>query len=246
MQYTVASRQLCITLFLFFDFLHVAESWIVTAVQSTATSLQTQVVIPESHVNLSTRRRLFISIGSVIAPLAIAGVMPELARAAENEQFGSISTSPYRKQADKFGYEFQPPPNFEPGNKLLKTHLDEVNFENSQISGYQFGITVDPVRISSLRQFGSPEEVAAKVVMAEVNRDGVFEVTLMEDPMAAPDDSFYLLNYLSKGKRGDKRFLTKFFIQGQMLYALTAQCKEQDYPNLQQDMVQAIDTFRTL
>ena len=105
---------------------------------------------------------------------------------------------------------------------------------------------MDPVRIESLRQFGTPEEVAAKVVLAEVNRDGVFDVTLMEDPVAGPDASYYQLNYQSKGKRGNKRFVAKFFIQKQMLYALTAQCKEDNYATLSKEMLQAAESFRVL
>ncbi|KAL7565030.1 hypothetical protein ACA910_020741 [Epithemia clementina (nom. ined.)] len=153
----------------------------------------------------------------------------------------------YQKQTDKFGYAFQVPSNFEaPSKKPLPTHLDEVNFKSANVPGYQYGITVDPVRISSLAQFGTPEEVAAKVVLAEVNRDGVFEVTLMEDPMAAPNNAYYILNYLSTGKRGDKRFVTKFYIQNQMLYALTAQCKEADYPTIQDDIRHAVESFRVI
>lgn len=152
----------------------------------------------------------------------------------------------YTRQTADFGYRFQPPENFGAGNKPLKTHLDEINFKSETIGGYQYGITVDPVRIKSLRQFGTPEEVAAKVVLAEVNRDGVYDVVLKEDPFAAPDNAYYQLNYLSKGKRGNKRFLTKFYIQNQKLYALTAQCKEDDYETLRSEMLKAADSFQVL
>ena len=105
---------------------------------------------------------------------------------------------------------------------------------------------MDPVRIESLRQFGTPEEVAAKVVLAEVNRDGVFDVILMENPVAGPNDSFYQLNYQSKGKRGTNRFITKFYIEKQKLYAMTAQCKEDDFKNLESEMLKAAASFQVL
>ena len=124
----------------------------------------------------------------------------------------------------------------QPSNKPLKTHLDEVNFNGN---GINVGITVDPVRINSLRQFGTPQEVAAKVVTAEVNRDGVFEVTLLEDPVELPDKS-YLLQYLSKGKRGNKRNVCKIFIENQKLYVLTAQAKEDVYDKEAEKTIQAI------
>lgn len=152
----------------------------------------------------------------------------------------------FTRQTDQLSYEFQPPPNFGAGNKPLKTHLDEINFKSEDVGGYQFGITVDPVRIESLRQFGTPEEVAAKVVLAEVNRDGVFNVILMENPVAGPNDSFYQLNYQSKGKRGTKRFITKFYIEKQKLYAMTAQCKEDDFKNLESEMIEAAASFQVL
>ena len=152
----------------------------------------------------------------------------------------------FTRETDQFAYEFQPPDNFGAGNKPLRTHLDEINFKSETVPGYQYGITVDPVRIDSLRQFGTPQEVAAKVVLAEVNRDGVFDVTLMADPEAGPNDSFYQLNYQSKGKRGNKRFVAKFYIEKQKLYALTAQCKEDDFPALESEMLKAANSFRVL
>lgn len=152
----------------------------------------------------------------------------------------------FTRETDQFAYEFQPPENFGAGNKPLRTHLDEINFKSESVAGYQYGITVDPVRIESLRQFGTPQEVAAKVVLAEVNRDGVFDVTLMADPQAGPNDSFYQLNYQSKGKRGNKRFVAKFYIEKQKLYAMTAQCKEDDFAALESEMLKAAESFRVL
>lgn len=141
------------------------------------------------------------------------------------------------------GYSVQLPSSLsEPSNKPLKTHLDEVNFNGD---GLQVGITVDPVRISSLRQFGTPPEVAARVVTAEVNRDGVFEVTLWKDPVETQEGA-YVLTYLSKGKRGDKRFVCKIYIEHQKLHVLTAQVKEADYARKEKEMMAVVDSFRVL
>lgn len=158
----------------------------------------------------------------------------------------------FRRVTDDFRYEFQPPSGFVgPGQKPLKTHLDEVNFQSSEIPGYQIGITVDPVRITSLAEFGTAEQVAAKVVLAEVNRDGVLEVKLLEDPLSGEiqidggsSTMFYQLNYLSSGKRGNKRNIAKFYVQNQKLFALTAQCKEENYEMVQGTMLAAVRSFR--
>jgi PsbP len=158
-----------------------------------------------------------------------------------------------KRSTKDFAYEFAIPtsPNsFQLSNKPVKTHLEEINVTNDQYKGYQYGITVDPVRISSLSEFGTPEQVAAKVVLAEVNRDGVFDVTLMKDPaqVAGSDDgasaSALILNYRSSGTRGDKRFVVKFSIFQNKLYALTCQCLEADYATLSKEINQAVDSFR--
>jgi hypothetical protein len=164
-------------------------------------------------------------------------------QAKEEEE--DISSALFRRQTDQFAYQFQPPPGAVTAGKPLKTHLDEVNFK-VPTNSLQFGITVDPVRIDSLKDFGTPEEVAAKVVLTEVNRDGVFDVTLMEDPIAVESTGntlFYQLNYLSVGKRGKKRNVARFAIVQHKLYALTAQCLEDDYATLQPVLQVAVRSF---
>lgn len=167
------------------------------------------------------------------------------ARAVDND---AAALGAFVRRTEQLAYQFQPPREFgtAPTNKPLKTHLDEVNFISPNRKGYQFGITVDPVRIDSLQSFGTPEEVAAKVVLSEVNRDGVFDVTLMEDPLVVNNNKAYQLNYLSVGKRGRKRYVSRFAIVHKKLYALTAQCLEEDYGDLKKELLTAVDSFLVL
>ena len=159
-----------------------------------------------------------------------------------------------RKVSDPVGggdgsYQFTPPPGFSATNKPLKTHLVEVNFVSETApSGYQYGITVDPIRLDNLRQFGTPDEVAAKVAMAEVNRDGVFDVKLMQDAQTIGDndDNMVLLNYKSSGKRGEKRFVCVLAVKDHKLYAVTAQCKEDDYSSVEKEMIATVKSFQVL
>lgn len=51
-----------------------------------------------------------------------------------------------------FAYRFVPPPEMEPGAKPVKTHLFEMNWKSPSTPKYTFGITIDPVRISSLKE----------------------------------------------------------------------------------------------
>ena len=97
-------------------------------------------------------------------------------------------------------------------------------------------------------QFGTPEEVAARVVTAEVNRDGVFDVTLLEDPYQINNGvvDAYVLKYLSVGKRGRKVYTNKIFISpNQLLYVLTSQCKEDDFPTQEKDIKNTVESFQT-
>lgn len=109
-------------------------------------------------------------------------------------------------------------------------------------------------------QFGTPEEVAARVVTAEVNRDGVFEVTLLEDPYETQERSSsdtaptttttttaYILQYLSVGKRGNKHYFNKIVISKNQLYVLTAQVKQEDYTtnkDLADEMKRIVTSFQ--
>lgn len=162
-------------------------------------------------------------------------------------QWGLADTTTvyFTRHEKEFGYTVKLPETLsQPSNKPLKTHLDEVNF--SGIGGVNVGITVDPVRISSLRDFGTPSEVAAKVVTAEVNRDGVFEVTLLQDPVELPDKS-YVLQYLSQGKRGNKHNVCKIFIQNNKLYVLTAQAKEDVYStDVEKTILDIVESFQII
>jgi hypothetical protein len=71
----------------------------------------------------------------------------------------------------------------------------------------------------------------------------VFEVTLLDDPVAVGDA--YLLEYLSAGKRGKKIYLNKIIVSSdKLLYVLTAQCKEDDYPTLKAEMKSTVSAFQ--
>ena len=84
--------------------------------------------------------------------------------------------------------------------------------------------------------------MAARVVTAEVNRDGIFEVTLLEDPYE--DGGAYLLQYLSVGKRGNKHVANKIFIQNNQLFVLTAQVKQDDYSAHAEELKRIVDSFQ--
>lgn len=197
----------------------------------------------------SKQRRKFIDQSSAIASLLLP--LP-LAPAIASDEAAPGPSEPYTRAPSpgdkfRFGYTVTPPPSFVASNKPLKTHLDEINFSPPGVRGYTLGVTVDPVRISGIRDFGTPEEVAAPVVTAEVNRDGVFEVTLAKDPKEDASAGCYDIEYISDGKRGTKRFVTRIYVTGGFLYVLTLQSKQAEYDAARElDALKCVKSFRPL
>lgn len=151
-----------------------------------------------------------------------------------------------RVKEGQFGYTINLPMDTKPSNKPLQTHLDEVNLPTGQ-NGYSYGITVDPIRIQSLREFGTPNEVAAKIVMAELRRDGVLDVTVGRDPVEDPVTGGYDVEYISDGKRGKKHFVTRTIVSGGKLYVLTVQVKEEDWNSkIEKQVFDSVSSFRVL
>ncbi len=201
----------------------------------------------DSQLPSILRRNLIQSASSILA----CSQLSSPSTAHDEISLTPQPSEPYIRQPspkEKFSYTITPPPSFVPGNKPLKTHLDEINFSSPDVKGYTVGVTVDPVRISSIRQFGTPEEVAARVVTAEVNRDGVFQVTLAKDPMEDYDDGgCYDIEYISEGKRGIKHFTTRIFVRDGFLYVLTAQLKENDLDKIKEkEIYDCVKSFKPL
>lgn len=154
-----------------------------------------------------------------------------------------------------FAYKVVLPASPPPTNKPLQTHLDEVNLPITNkipegrefpLKSYTYGVTVDPIRIQSLRQFGTPNEVAAKIVMAELRRDGVLDVTMGRDPTEDSVTGGYDVEYISDGTRGKKHFVTRTIVDDGKLYVLTAQCKEDDWKYVEDEVWASVATFQVL
>ncbi|GMH59409.1 hypothetical protein TrRE_jg13422, partial [Triparma retinervis] len=82
-------------------------------------------------------------------------------------------------------------------NKPLQTHLHESTWSLPPLG--TVSVTLDPVRISSLSDFGSLPVVAARVLAAEEGRDGVDEATLLYSSVLGGGG--YLVRYGTRGKR---------------------------------------------
>ena len=85
------------------------------------------------------------------ATVAASPFTPLPAQAADEASSSSVFT----RETKQFGYSVKPPSTYQQSSKPVKTHLDEINFISDTIKGCQFGITVDPVRINSLKEVSS-------------------------------------------------------------------------------------------
>jgi len=111
--------------------------------------------------------------------------------------------------------------------KPLKTHAEELTFcpsdSSERCSAKTFGVTVDPVKIKSLSEFGSPEEIVERIADAERGRDGIFEVKVAG--FAPVKGGGVDVDYISKGKRGEKFVSTRTYVLNQKLFVFTSSVK---------------------
>lgn len=191
------------------------------------------------HCEAQHSRRAFVA-GNILSTIPFLTPSESFAEQAEVDL--NIFT---RRKENQFGYTLNLPLALNPGNKPLQTHLDEVNLATS-MKGYTYGITVDPIRIASLKEFGTPEEVCAKIILAELRRDGILDVTVGRDPTEDVASGGYDIEYISDGKRGKKHFYTRTIVKSGKLYVLTAQCKEDDWAQVENEVIKTVNSFRAL
>jgi len=92
--------------------------------------------------SLSRRETLGLAV-SAAAAASVSLISPQIARADDDTSI---------QRGNGFAYRFVPPPEMEPGSKPVKTHLFEINWKSSTTPKYTFGITIDPVRINTLKE----------------------------------------------------------------------------------------------
>ena len=103
-------------------------------------------------------RRSFISkLAAACLTTSYANSVPAFAEEIPSDDSTENSSTLFTRIGKGYEYSFQPPSGFKSNNKPLKTHLDEINFSLEGVRGYQYGITVDPVRIESLQQVRNPK-----------------------------------------------------------------------------------------
>ena len=139
------------------------------------------------------------------APLRAGGRRAELADAA-------------------LGFRLAYPADWSAAPKPVKTHQYEALLEAPAPRGVKLGLTVDPVKIDSLEQFGTLATVTDRVLTVEEGRDGVTDVKLRGAAEERPAGTlYYAIVYEVTSSRGKKVYLCRYAIARGRLFVLQLQ-----------------------
>lgn len=195
--------------------------------------------IHEEPVSRKHSRRGVLSVGAAAAAALVAGRM-NAAVATDGSAVPAGATDIDGGLAQYRGplslrYEFSyPRDGWDVTKKPIKTHLAEVVVVNtSGRSSTAAGVTVDAVKIAKIEDFGSPDEVGAKVVAIENKKDNVLSAALVSAGQSSADGlTYFSIEYTVETGRGLKRYLAKATITGGNLYVFTAQAKVADFDGI--------------
>ena len=134
--------------------------------------------------------------------------------------------------------------------KLVQTHSAEVFLKSSKIKGLSVGVTVDPVKISNVKEFATPQGLAERVVSVEKSKEGVFEANVIsasesQTPVTQAVPA-YVIEYSVDSSRGQNHYLVKTTVINSRLYVFTAQAKEDSFPSLAKRLSEVVESFRVV
>ncbi|GAB5369759.1 hypothetical protein AAMO2058_001433300 [Amorphochlora amoebiformis] len=142
---------------------------------------------------------------------------------------------------------FSYPREFKRAPKLLKTHQNELFLRSTQLKKYNVGITIDPVTIKTLKDFGTVHQVAENIIKLEREKEGVMNAELKEVSRGILDgNESYFIDYTADSTRGNIRYFSKLVVDSkQRLYVLTIQAKQDDFSKVKAEMEAVIESFHT-
>ncbi|KAG2434027.1 hypothetical protein HXX76_007756 [Chlamydomonas incerta] len=153
------------------------------------------------------------------AVAANSGSSSSAAAAAAAEGAGSLT--PYINAAQK--YQLQVPASWESKGKAGADAL----FEDPARRSTAVGVTVNPVKVASIDQFGSLAEVGDKLLEAERKKESTLAVSLVSSSVrqGGAGAKLYEYEYELDSTRGRKRILNTVTIFNSRLYILNAAYK---------------------
>ncbi|EIE21918.1 Mog1p/PsbP-like protein [Coccomyxa subellipsoidea C-169] len=134
----------------------------------------------------------------------------------ETSQFQTYSSP-------KQGYKFQIPSDWQ---KTEKSGADVLFVEPASKAG-DIGVTVSPVRIKSLEQFGDLTAVGDRLLAAERSKESTEYVNLLSSASRRGENGtlIYSYDYKLDTSRGKKRVISTVAVAGQKLYILNGTVK---------------------
>lgn len=195
--------------------------------------------IRDERVSRKHSRRRILSASAAAAAALVAGAM-DVAVAAEGAAISAGATDENGGLAQYRGplslpYEFSyPKDGWAVKKKPIKTHLAEVVVANtSGRPSTSAGVTVDPVKIAKIEEFGSADDVGTKVVALENKKDNVRSAALLSTLQSSADSlTYFFIEYTVDAGRGLKKYWAKATVTGGNLYVFTAQAKVADFDGM--------------
>ncbi|GLJ21218.1 hypothetical protein SUGI_0388860 [Cryptomeria japonica] len=127
-----------------------------------------------------------------------------------------------------------------------------VLFEDPVVKSNNIGVVVNPIRISSLKEFGTPQVVAEKLLQAEKKKPSTNDARLIkvdQRPIHG-DIPLYELEYALDSSRGIKRVLSAVTIASKKLYLLNIAYSDSPekplLPNTRMLLEQVLNSFDVL
>ena len=160
----------------------------------------------------------------VAAGVAVAvGDSRSAAAEEEEERYEPI-------EDDRRGFVFEKPS----ANWTLTSKAGaDLLYERDDIKSTTVGVVVQPVTVSSLESFGTLESVTDRVINTEKQKDGFYDITLLESSASSRGGgehvTFYTVAYDVSTSRGDKRVISCVTINKKKLYILNIQAKPAKY-----------------
>lgn len=148
----------------------------------------------------------------------------------------------------EFAYTLSVPSAWVPDDKPVKTHQHEMLLAApSSPARAKVGVTIDPVSIGRLEDFGTAEQTAERVLAVERGRDGVKTVALRGLAVESGEPSYYVIEWASTTSRGDKVFCCRYAIANRRLYVLQASAKLEAFESdaaVREELKAIVDSFK--
>lgn len=195
-----------------------------------------------------TRRAVLSTAAAAAAAAALAGA-PRPASAAAPAIAPGAAAVDATVTDEQIGFMYTPPPSSDftrvdtaiSGGRRLTVYTHNTSGSDSNLSVVATGVTSD---FTALTSFGSVDNVA-KTILGSSGKGVDSEMVAVAK---RPADNAYVFEYKMRVRDGPtRRLLTVFSLQpGRWIITLTAQAREEEWPDVERELRAAVDSYRLL